>query len=84
MSADRKELRYLCDNMRHLVCLPYSISNLHIMANELNINHCWFDKDHYDIPKRRIDEIRSVCEIVSPKIIARIARKGASNATKDL
>lgn len=50
-------LKYICDNSRHLVCLPYSIDNLHKMADDLNIKRIWFHKNHYDIPKKRIDEI---------------------------
>jgi len=65
-------MEYICDNERHLICLPYSIENLHIMANELNIKKCWFHKNHYDIPKRRINEIVSKCKIVSSKEIVNI------------
>lgn len=50
---------YYYDRMRHLVCIPYSVENLHKMAEDLNIKRCWFHKNHYDIPKRRIDEIAS-------------------------
>jgi hypothetical protein len=44
------------------------------MADDLGIKRCWFHKDHYDIPKRRIEEISARCEIVSSKEIVRIAR----------
>ncbi len=57
------------DYMRHLVCIPYSIDNLHKMAIILNIKRCWFHKDHYDIPKKRISEISSKAIKVSPKEI---------------
>jgi len=63
---------YYCDNMRHLICVPYSISNLHNMAAELNIKRCWFHRDHYDIPKRRIKEIMEKCTLVSPRDIFKI------------
>ncbi len=63
---------YYTDGKRHLVCEPYSIENLHKMADELNIEKCWFHKDHYDIPKRRIEEIENKCIIVSPKRIVEI------------
>lgn len=63
--------------MRHLVCVPYSVENLHRMAEDLGIKRCWFHAGakwpHYDIPKKRIDEIRAKCELVSPKEILRIA-----------
>ena len=69
-----KEMKYICDSSRHLVCLPYSIENLHIMAKELNIKQCWFHKNHYDIPKRRIVEISSKCQIVSSQEILKIIK----------
>jgi hypothetical protein len=65
---------YYCDNSRHLVCYPYSIENLHKMANSLGIKRCWFHKNHYDIPKRRIIEIQGMCEIVSSKQIVKIIK----------
>ena len=67
-------MEYVCDDMRHLVCIPYSIDNLHKMAEELGIKRCWFHKDHYDIPKRRIDEIKSKCTVVSSRKIVEIAK----------
>ena len=57
---------------RHLVCTPYSIENLHAMAQELGIKRCWFHKNHYDIPKRRISEISAKTKIVSSKQIVQI------------
>lgn len=44
------------------------------MAEDLNIKRCWFHKDHYDIPKKRIDEITAKCEMVSSKDIVKIMR----------
>jgi len=72
-------MEYFCDNKRHLVCKPYSFVNLHLMAEDLGIKKCWFHKDHYDIPKRRINEITKKCQVVSPKDIVRII-KGGKNA----
>jgi len=71
-------MKYLCDNSRHLICLPYSIQNLHKMGEELNIKKCWFHNDkfpHYDIPKKRISEITSKCEIISSKELLLIIKK---------
>ena len=65
-------IKYYCDDKRHLVCKPYSIVNLHEMAKNLNIKRCWFHRTHYDIPKTRIDEIKSKCIVVSSKDIVRI------------
>lgn len=44
------------------------------MALELNIKRCWFHKDHYDIPKKRIAEIQSKCNFISTKDIVKIVR----------
>lgn len=71
-------MKYYCDEMRHLVCVPYSVENLHKMAEDLNINKCWFHArskyPHYDIPKRRIKEIQSKCEVVDPRVILQIIK----------
>lgn len=65
-------LTYYCDDHRHLVCVPYSKENLHLMAENLGIKKCWFHKTHYDIPKKRIDEIKKMCIIVSSKDVVNI------------
>jgi len=65
---------YYCDNARHLVCTPYSLENLHTMADRLSIGRHWFYKDHYDIPKLRIEEVMSACTVVSSKDIVRIIK----------
>jgi hypothetical protein len=44
------------------------------MAGKLAIKRCWFHKDHYDIPKRRIEEIEALCEIVSSRQLLNIIR----------
>ena len=71
------ELEYITDGARHLICVPYSIDNLHLMAEKLNIKRCWFHENHYDIPIRRIAEIESQCRIVSSRDIVRIIRGAA-------
>jgi len=68
------KLQFYCDDKRHLVCKPYSIENLHLMADELNIKRCWFHKDHYDIPKKRIREIQNRCLKVSSIQILKIIK----------
>jgi hypothetical protein len=66
---------FCCDSARHLVCLPYSRENLHLMAGQLGIKRCWFHRgDHYDIPKRRIQEITGKCTLVDSRDIVRIIR----------
>lgn len=69
-------MKFYCDDARHLVCVPYSIDNLHKMADALNIKRCWFHKNHYDIPKKRIDEIKSKCTVISSKEIVMIIKSG--------
>lgn len=69
------ELIYYCDKKRHLICLPYSVPNLHRMAKDLGIKNIWFHKDHYDIPKKRIKEIESVCSPITSKGIVRIIKQ---------
>ena len=69
------KIHYICDRARHLICEPYSIENLHIMAQNLNIKRVWFHKNHYDIPKKRIKEITNKCDrIVSSKEIVKIIK----------
>lgn len=70
----QRTLEYFCDTNRHLVCKPYSTMNLHMMAGRLGIKPCWFHKDHYDIPVRRIPEITRECTVVDSKTILRIIR----------
>lgn len=70
------ELKYYCDDKRHLVCVPFSIENLHIMAERLLIKEHWFHKKsrhpHYDIPKKRMKEIMAQCTVVSSETIYKI------------
>lgn len=67
-------MKFYCDHKRHLVCIPYSVENLHEMARALGIKRCWFHRDHYDVPKTRVAEIAERCEVVSPREILRIIR----------
>lgn len=57
-------MEYLCDGSRHVICLPYSIANLHLMAADLRIHRGWFHHNHYDMPKRREREIMARCRYV--------------------
>lgn len=62
---------YVCDDARHLICVPYTVENLHAMAEALGIKRCWFHAGasypHYDIPKRRIAEITAKCKVVTTR-----------------
>lgn len=73
------KLRYICDRARHIVCLPYSVENLHIMAQELRLSRGWFHDGrwpHYDMPLSRMEELFMRCEIVSSRDILNIIRTG--------
>lgn len=70
--APGADLDFVCDDARHLVCVPYSKANLHKMAAALGIARCWFHKDHYDVPKRRVDDVRTKCRVVDSREIVRI------------
>ena len=75
--SDHEHMKYLCDNARHLICEPYSIENLHKMAEDLGIKKCWYHKGnypHYDIPKKRIDEITAKCELIDTKVLLNIIK----------
>ena len=72
--------RYYCDNLRHLICVPYSVQNLHAMAEDLEIKRHWFHGSakyaHYDIPKRRVQEIQadSRVTVVRPREILKLIK----------
>jgi hypothetical protein len=72
-------MEFICDNGRHLICLPYSIANLHVMAQKLGIGRHWFhakpNLSHYDIPKKRVAEIQEKCRVVTSKEIIEIIRQ---------
>jgi hypothetical protein len=68
---------YYSDTMRHLVCVPYNEHNLHAMAAHLGIKRCWFHRGrflHYDIPKRRVSELRAKTVQVSSRQILEICK----------
>lgn len=72
-------LEYLTDGARHLICLPYKVEYLHVMAEELDIKRCWFHSGskypHYDIPKRRIAEIEAKCRMIPTTELLRIIKE---------
>ncbi len=73
-------MEYYCDKKRHLICVPFSIENLHKMAEDLDIKRCWFhlkgrlEHPHYDIPKKRITEIQEKCIMISDRELLRIIK----------
>lgn len=78
-------IKLICDRKRHLICIPYSVENLHLMARELGLDKCWYHSTkglaHYDIPKGRIDEITSRCTVVSSKEIVQIIKEATATKT---
>lgn len=42
------------------------------MAEDLGIKRCWFHKDHYDIPKRRMNTIQFLAVEIHPRAILKI------------
>jgi hypothetical protein len=75
-------LEYLTDGSRHLICLPYSIENLHRMAKDLGIKRCWFHNcrwKHYDIPQFMLEAVTAKCKVVTSKELLKIIR----NATDE-
>jgi len=73
-------MEFYCDSQRHLVCVPYSVENLHKMAAQLGIKRCWYHaasgRSHYDIPKRRVEEVRAKCHAVSSRELLRTIKNG--------
>lgn len=71
-------LTYYCDDARHLVCVPYSVDNLHRMAADLGLKRCWFHRGasyaHYDIPKRRVAEVQAKSLVVTSRDILKIVK----------
>lgn len=79
MSNNKKsveELLYLTDGRKNIICLPYSIENLHQMAKELGMNEKYFNKDHYVVPDHMVDEIEDKCGKVSTQTLFLTARNG--------
>lgn len=74
-------LRYLCDNARHMVCEPFSVENLHRMASALGIKRAWFHTGkfpHYDMPKKRVEELTAQCERMPQRTILAIIKAGTN------
>jgi hypothetical protein len=81
-------MRFITDGKRHLICLPYSISGLHLMASSLKIDQCFYHyknkktgrvRPHYDIPLNKKEEIESQCEIMTDKEITLIINEYIKN-----
>ncbi len=78
-------MEFYCDNKRHLICKPYSVENLHLMAEILGINKCFYHLNpwpHYDIPSRRIAEITNKCVLVTDREIVKIYQEETGTTSK--
>jgi Protein of unknown function (DUF4031) len=80
MASEAEELTLVTDGRRHLVCVPYSVENLHAMARGIGLSRAWFHagrSPHYDVPVRRRREIEALCRIVRPRELLSIIRGGS-------
>lgn len=76
MEAPAK-LVYIADAARHLVCLPYSVENLHRMAEELGLSRRWFHAGrhpHYDIPKREASRIGAIAVPTTSRVVLAVTK----------
>ena len=51
--SDHEYMKYLCDNARHLICEPYSIENLHKMAEEGKVTVRNHRREAIDLVKKQ-------------------------------
>jgi len=70
-----QNLKILYDKDGRLICLPYSLDNLHEMAGELGLKKCWFEKGNYLIPHFREEEIKRKGSEVESGIIDQCLNK---------
>lgn len=78
-------LTYYCDDARHIICEPYSIANLHIMAKRLGISRGWYHAGamrrrrrrwaHYDMPVKRIEELTGRCTVITSRELVAIIKE---------
>ena len=76
MNSDEiEQLLFLTDGRKNLICVPYSVENLHSMAHDLGIPTRYFDRDKYKIPDVIRDDVEEKCEMVSSQTIFRTIHK---------
>jgi len=73
--TEKRQLEFFMDSRGHVVCLPYSIENLHKMAKVLSLNKFSFKKDRYVLPDYKIELARIVSHTVKPATIETIITK---------
>ena len=71
-----EELLYLTDGRKNVICIPYSIENLHKMADDLGMKKKYFKKDHYEIPDDMVSEVEDKCDVVTTTTLFKTARNG--------
>lgn len=68
------------DSQRHLVCEPYSVENLHRMADDLGVGRHWYHAGarypHYDVPLTQWERYAADprVNVVSPRVILEVVR----------
>ena len=78
---DGRTLSYFVDAERHLVCLPYTVENLHLMARRLGISRAWFHRTrggrhaHYDVPVNMTAHVRESAILLTPRDIVMLCRE---------
>lgn len=68
----------VCDRHGRLVCVPFSIENLHRVARRLHVKKQWFSGPrrfpHYRVPISLMIEVRVRCEVASTRRVVEIIR----------
>lgn len=69
----------ICDERRHIAVEPFSLEALHEAAATLGVKRCWFHAGrfpHYDMPKKRIEELKPKCKLVSSRELLEVIKRG--------
>lgn len=77
MSNENKpveELVYITDGVGNVICLPYSVENLHKMADDLGIKKTWYRDGHYKVPKEIAEDLEEKCDKVTTTTLFRTVR----------
>ena len=76
------KLKPMLDRGRHLICIPYSVKNLHALAEQLGIARCWYHPGHhphYDIPRYLNEELKQRYGTVTPREIVKVIQAWHKN-----
>ena len=75
--AKLQRKRYLipvCDERGHLVCMPYRLDYLHLLAERFGISPDRYHRGHYKAPEWMLEELMFHCKVMSSRDIVRIKR----------